>query len=49
MPTPGHTSGHITVHEPHKKLFFSGDHVLGDITPNIQAWTDDHDPLAVYL
>ena len=47
--TPGHTRGHITAYEPHQKLFFSGDHVLGDITPNIQAWTDDHDPLAVYL
>jgi glyoxylase-like metal-dependent hydrolase (beta-lactamase superfamily II) len=49
VPTPGHTSGHVAVYEPHEKLFFSGDHVLGDITPNIQAWTDDQDPLAVYL
>ena len=49
VPTPGHTSGHITVYEPHKKLFFSGDHVLGDITPNIQAWTDEQDPLSDYL
>ena len=47
--TPGHTSGHISLFEPSKKIFFSGDHVLGDITPNIQAWSDDHDPLAVYL
>ena len=49
VPTPGHTNGHISVYEPNKKIFFSGDHVLGDITPNIQAWADDHDPLAVYL
>jgi len=47
--TPGHTSGHIALYEPEKKLFFSGDHVLGDITPNIQAWSDDQDPLATYL
>jgi glyoxylase-like metal-dependent hydrolase (beta-lactamase superfamily II) len=47
--TPGHTNGHIALYEPDKKLFFSGDHVLGDITPNIQAWSDDHDPLSVYL
>jgi glyoxylase-like metal-dependent hydrolase (beta-lactamase superfamily II) len=47
--TPGHTNGHISLLEPNKKIFFSGDHVLGDITPNIQAWSDDHDPLAVYL
>ena len=49
VPTPGHTNGHISVYEPDKKIFFAGDHVLGDITPNIQAWGDDHDPLAVYL
>lgn len=47
--TPGHTNGHISLYEPEKKLFFSGDHVLGDITPNIQAWSDEHDPLATYL
>jgi glyoxylase-like metal-dependent hydrolase (beta-lactamase superfamily II) len=47
--TPGHTNGHISLYEPDKKLFFSGDHVLGDITPNIQAWSDEHDPLATYL
>jgi glyoxylase-like metal-dependent hydrolase (beta-lactamase superfamily II) len=47
--TPGHTNGHISLYEPEKKIFFSGDHVLGDITPNIQAWSDDQDPLAVYL
>jgi glyoxylase-like metal-dependent hydrolase (beta-lactamase superfamily II) len=47
--TPGHTNGHIALYEPEKKLFFSGDHVLGDITPNIQAWSDGQDPLATYL
>ena len=47
--TPGHTNGHIALYEPEKKLFFAGDHVLGDITPNIQAWSDEHDPLATYL
>jgi glyoxylase-like metal-dependent hydrolase (beta-lactamase superfamily II) len=47
--TPGHTNGHISLYEPNKKIFFSGDHVLGDITPNIQAWSEDQDPLDVYL
>jgi glyoxylase-like metal-dependent hydrolase (beta-lactamase superfamily II) len=47
--TPGHTYGHICLYEPNKKIFFSGDHVLGDITPNIQAWSDDQDPLDLYL
>lgn len=49
METPGHTDGHICLYEPKKKLFLSGDHVLGDITPHIQAWSDDHDPLDTYL
>ena len=47
--TPGHTEGHICLYDEKKKLFFSGDHVLGDITPNIQAWTNDNDPLGNYI
>jgi glyoxylase-like metal-dependent hydrolase (beta-lactamase superfamily II) len=47
--TPGHTYGHICLYEPSRKIFFSGDHVLGDITPNIQAWSDDQDPLDLYV
>ena len=47
--TPGHTFGHISFYDRAKKLFLAGDHVLGDITPNIQAWSDDHDPLGLYL
>ena len=47
--TPGHTYGHVCLYEPDEKIFFSGDHVLGDITPNIQAWSDDRDSLGFYL
>jgi glyoxylase-like metal-dependent hydrolase (beta-lactamase superfamily II) len=47
--TPGHTHGHISLYDPDHRLFIAGDHVLGDITPNIQAWSDDDDPLADYL
>jgi len=32
-----------------KKLFVAGDHILIDITPNIQCWSDDQNPLADYL
>lgn len=47
--TPGHTDGHISFYDPRKKLFVAGDHVLGDITPNIQTWSDDDDSLGLYL
>ncbi|MGA3084202.1 MAG: MBL fold metallo-hydrolase [Thermodesulfobacteriota bacterium] len=47
--TPGHTLSHVCLYERDKKIFFSGDHVLGDITPNIQNWSDDFDPLDLYI
>ncbi len=47
--TPGHTWGHICLYEPDKKILFSGDHILGDITPNIQVWSKDDDPLKSYM
>ena len=47
--TPGHTGGHVCLYERKKRIFFSGDHVLGDITPNIATWSDEGDPLADYL
>ena len=47
--TPGHTKGHMCLYEPKKKIFVAGDHLLNDITPNIQLWSDDGDPLKDYL
>ena len=47
--TPGHTGGHTCLYEPQKKLFFSGDHILGDITPNISTWLDESNPLEEYF
>lgn len=47
--TPGHTRGHMCLFEPNKGILFSGDHILGDITPNIQSWSDDWNPLREYL
>ena len=46
--TPGHTLGHIGLYEPQHKLFFSGDHVLGNITPNIICWGIEQDSLTIY-
>lgn len=49
LETPGHTRGHMCLYEPNKHIFFSGDHLLNDITPNISLWSEDDDPLARYL
>jgi glyoxylase-like metal-dependent hydrolase (beta-lactamase superfamily II) len=47
--TPGHTRGHMCLYEPSKKIFVAGDHILNDITPNIQLWSDGWNPLKEYL
>jgi len=48
--TPGHTPGHICLYEPDKKILISGDHILGDITPNITMFYKGlPDPLGQYL
>lgn len=47
--TPGHSMGHTCLYEASKRLFISGDHILGDITPNITLWSDNRDPLREYL
>ena len=48
--TPGHSPGHICLYEPDQKIFFSGDHVLPVITPNISLQPQsDLNPLADFL
>lgn len=47
--TPGHTLGHTCLYEPSQKILISGDHILVDITPNIQCWSDRENPLQNYL
>jgi glyoxylase-like metal-dependent hydrolase (beta-lactamase superfamily II) len=47
--TPGHTLGHICLYEADRKILIAGDHILDDITPNIQCWTDGQNPLKWYL
>ena len=47
--TPGHTLGHTCLYEPSEKIFIAGDHMLIDITPNIQCWMDSQNPLKSYL
>ncbi len=46
--TPGHTLGHQCLYEPDREILFSGDHVLGDITPNISVHSYDTRYTLVY-
>lgn len=39
--TPGHSLGHMCLYEPKRKILVAGDHILIDITPNIQCWSDE--------
>jgi len=47
--TPGHTPGHMCLYERKKKVLILGDHVLFDISPNINADAMVHDTLGLYL
>jgi glyoxylase-like metal-dependent hydrolase (beta-lactamase superfamily II) len=48
--TPGHTPGHLCFAEDRTGLFFSGDHVLPRISPNISTTFDGTaDPLGDYM
>jgi glyoxylase-like metal-dependent hydrolase (beta-lactamase superfamily II) len=41
--TPGHTPGHLCLYDPKAGVFFSGDHILDSITPNISGWAQEND------
>lgn len=47
--TPGHTRGHMCLYDRENRLMVLGDHILFDITPNIIAWNEGHDPLHRYI
>ncbi len=47
--TPGHSPCHMCLYEEGKKILFSGDHILFDITPNITRWPEFEDSLHNYL
>lgn len=47
--TPGHSPGHMCLYDAERKIFFSGDHILFDITPNISFWPEMKDSLRSYL
>ena len=47
--TPGHSPGHLCMYDAQTKLMVAGDHVLGDISPNISAMTREENPLGDFL
>lgn len=47
--TPGHTLGHTCLYDQDRKILLAGDHILIDITPNIQCWSDTANHLKEYL
>lgn len=47
--TSGHAPDHMCVYEPERKILFSGDHILGKITPNNTIWSPPWDTPCDYL
>ena len=48
--TPGHTPGHVCIHDRERKLLFSGDHVLPVTTPNVSRYpSDEGNPLRDFI
>ncbi len=46
---PGHSPGSIVLYSKQNRSLLSGDHLLGNITPNISVYSVDHDYLGLYL
>lgn len=46
---PGHTPGQTCLYCAEKKLMFTADHILFNITPNITSWVGIEDSLGDYL
>lgn len=46
--TPGHTLGHQCLYEETEKILFAGDHIIGDITPNISVYGEHNRYLLVH-
>lgn len=49
LEVPGHSPGNLCLYCRERRIMFTGDHVLFDITPNITAWSGVYDILYCYL
>jgi len=49
LAVPGHTPGHLCLWDAEHRILVAGDHLLGDITPNITCWPGVEDSLGNYL
>jgi len=47
--TPGHTPGHICLHDETRDVLLTGDHVLPRISPNIGLTLIEDDPLSSFM
>jgi glyoxylase-like metal-dependent hydrolase (beta-lactamase superfamily II) len=48
--TPGHTPGHVCLHDPATQTLLCGDHVLQDVAPNVALQPyDDENPMPGYI
>lgn len=47
--TPGHTGGHMCLYDEYEGLLLAGDHLLLDISPTIQLWSETDNPLMSYF
>lgn len=47
--TPGHTLGHTCLYDPTRKILFSGDHLLGQLSPTLSQWSLADKNLVNYL
>ncbi len=48
--TPGHSPGHLCIHDRNRRILFSGDHVLPTITAHVSLHPgDDGNPLKSFL
>ena len=49
LETPGHTPGHVVLHDPEQRILFGGDHILFHMSPGIDLSPNDADTYQSYI